>query len=379
MNMVETHNTKPIASTRVGDNGTVLVMGIHYDEALTCDRKCSVLGPDDDGILVCGYDNVKNIVNFQTRALVIDYQCILDRDADENWRLYKGDFKVIDSDGFIHDGDVLCEMMLYPIKSVENGHTLYKGTRANIVIFYPDFPKEKTISAIVIDKSYSEKSRIELGSTSFDMPAVPVVEGERENVKNERRVFNPRNPDDLFDRIDRLEEAVRELQEKIGQLTEGGTVDVKPHVTIPPPPEKSDEVKISIKTIGELLALDPTEFRDVMIKMLQGQGFKNIETNSDPNVGYGAMTGSRFGTSYAIFTVQENQSNYSSDLKKVKWLISFQNRHRQEKAIYITSAKLSPEAESEALANHVEVLDIDRLASMLALRNDSFGYRPLQH
>ena len=62
MNMVETHNSKPIASTRVGDNGTVLVMGIHYDEALTCDRKCSVLGPDDDGILVCGYDNVKNIV-----------------------------------------------------------------------------------------------------------------------------------------------------------------------------------------------------------------------------------------------------------------------------------------------------------------------------
>ena len=172
---------------------------------------------------------------------------------------------------------------------------------------------------------------------------------------------------------------MRELQEKFGQLTEGKAVDVKPQVTIPPAPEKSDDVKISIKTIGELLALDPTEFRDVMVKMLQGQGFKNIETNSDPDVGYASMTGSRFGTSYAIFAVQENQSNYSSDLRKVKWLISFQKRHRQEKAIYITSAKLSPEAESEALANHVEVLDIDRLASMLALRNDSFGYLPLQH
>ena len=377
--MAETHNTKPIASTRVGDNATVLVMGIHYDEALICDRKCDVLGPDDDGILVCGYDNVKNIVNFQTRALVIDYQCILDRDSDENWNLYKGDFKVIDSDGFIHDGDVICEMMLYPIKSVENGHTLYKGTRANIVIFYPDFPKEKTISAIVIDKSYSEKSRIELGSTSFDMPSVPVLEGERENVKNERRVFNPRNPDDLFDRIDRLEEAVRELQKKFGQLTEGKAVDVKPQVTIPPAPEKSDDVKNSIKTVTELLALDPTEFRDVMIQMLQGQGFKNIETNSDPNVGYGSMTGSRFGTRYAIYAVQENQSNYSSDVKKVKWLIQFRDRHNADKGIYITSGKLSRDAEMEAISNGVEIIDIDRISIMLSLKNEAFGYHPLKH
>lgn len=117
-NMAEIHNTKPIASTRVGDNATVLVMGIHYDEALTCDRKCSVLQPDDDGILICGYDNVKNIVNFQTRALVIEYQCILDRDADENWGVYKQNFKVIDNDGFIHEGDVLCDRILYPIKTV---------------------------------------------------------------------------------------------------------------------------------------------------------------------------------------------------------------------------------------------------------------------
>ncbi len=370
---------RPIASTRVGDNATVLVMGIHYDETLTCDRKCNVLGPDDDGILVCGYDTVKNIVNFQTRALVIDYQCILDRDSDENWSLYKGDFKVIDNDGFIYDGDVLCEMMLYPIKSVESGHTLYKGTRANIVIFYPDFPKEKTISAIVIDKSYSEKSRIELGSTSFEVPSIPSPDGEREKVRNDRHVFNPRNPGDLFDRIDRLEDAVRELQEQITRLSQskGESIDIS--TEIPVTNVKKSENQIEVKTVSELLQLTPEEFRTLAIQMLHGQGFKSIETNSDPEVGYASMTGSRFGTSYAIFAVQENQSNYSSDLRKVKWLISFQKRHRQEKAIYITSAKLSPEAESEALANHVEVLDIDRLASMLALRNDSFGYRPLQH
>ena len=370
-------NQTPVASTRVGDNATVLVMGIHYDETLQCDRRCHVLDPDEDGILVCGYDIVKNIVNFQTKALVIDYHCILDKDADEEWQLYRQDFKVIDNEGFIHEGNVLCESIKYPIKTVENGHTLYKGTRANIVLFYPDFPSDKRISAIMIDKSYSDKSRIELEGGSFDEPKP--FDGEREKVKNDRHVFNPRNPGDLFERIDRLEEAVRELQGQISRLSEskGERVDIT--TEIPVSSTEKPENLIEVKTVSELLKLNPVEFRTLAIQLLHGQGFKSIETNSDPEVGFASMTGSRFGTSYAIFAVQENQSNYSSDLRKVQWLISFQKRHRQEKAIYITSAKLSPEAESEALSNHVEVLDIDRLATMLSLQNDSFGYRPLKH
>ena len=372
-------NPTPIASTRVGDNATVIVLGIHYNHGLVCDRKCNMLDEDDNGIIVCALDRVKNIVNFQTHSLVIDYQYILDKDSDENWRVYESEFKVIDEEGFIHEGQVICEDIIYPIKSVENGHTLFKGTRANIVIFYPDFPKDKRITSIVIDKSYSEKSRIELGATSFEAPSKPATDGEREKVKNARNVFNPRNPGDLFDRIDRLEDAVRELQEQITRLSQskGESIDIS--TEIPVSNVEKPENQIEVKTVSELLQLTPEEFRTLAIQMLHGQGFKSIETNSDPEVGYASMTGSRFGTSYAIFAVQENQSNYSSDLRKVKWLISFQKRHRQEKAIYITSAKLSPEAESEALANHIEVLDIDRLASMLSLRNDSFGYRPLQH
>ena len=372
-------NPEPVASTRVGDNATVIVLGIHYDYGLVCNRKCNMLDEDENGIIVCALDRVKNIVNFQSHSLVIDYQCILDKDSDENWRVYESEFKVIDEEGFIHEGQVICDDIIYPIKSVENGHTLFKGTRANIVIYYPDFPTEKKITSIVIDKSYSEQSRIELGSTSFEAPSIPSPDGEREKVRNDRHVFNPRNPGDLFDRIDRLEDAVRELQEQITRLSQskGESIDIS--TEIPVSNVKKPENQIEVKTVSELLQLTPEEFRTLAIQMLHGQGFKSIETNSDPEVGYASMTGSRFGTSYAIFAVQENQSNYSSDLRKVKWLISFQKRHRQEKAIYITSAKLSPEAESEALANHVEVLDIDRLASMLALRNDSFGYRPLQH
>ena len=127
-------NPTSVASTRVGDNATVIVLGIHYDHSIVCNRKCNMLDQDDEGIIVCALDRVKNIVNFQTHSLVIDYQCILDKDSDENWRVYESDFKVIDEEGFIHEGHVICEDIIYPIKSVENGHTLFKGTRGNIVI-----------------------------------------------------------------------------------------------------------------------------------------------------------------------------------------------------------------------------------------------------
>ena len=135
----------------------------------------------------------------------------------------------------------------------------------------------------------------------------------RPQESGDRQVFNPRNPGDLFERIDRLEEAVRELQKRLDHLSAGANVIKEPLVDIPLAPERKDDNKIEVSSVKELLELDPTSFRDTMIKMLHGQGFKNIETLSDPNVGFGAMTGSRFGTCYAIYTVQEHMSKYSTD------------------------------------------------------------------
>ena len=45
-------NPEPVASTRVGDNATVIVLGIHYNHGLVCNRKCNMLDEDNkDAVL----------------------------------------------------------------------------------------------------------------------------------------------------------------------------------------------------------------------------------------------------------------------------------------------------------------------------------------
>lgn len=200
-----------LASAKIGKDAVVYVTGIHYDEPLRCDRKCDMLEEDGDGILVCGEGRVENIARFQTRALTVDFHCVLSLFAKEKWILWRHDFKVIDEDGFIHEGDFLCEKIPYPVRTVESGHTLYRGTRANVVIRFPDFPEGQKIRSIVVQKDLQE--------TIIDLEGGPAVEPEvfSENMEEEEPAS------ELLERIEALEEAVRELQQKYDMLEEDET------------------------------------------------------------------------------------------------------------------------------------------------------------
>lgn len=214
MTKTEKNNIKPIATIGIGDNGIVKVMDIHYDSPLLCDRKCEMLDEDEEGVLVCGHEYVSNISNFQTRALVIEYQCILDKYAQKEWSLYEEYFKVIDNEGYIHIGKSICKNMLYPVKSEKDGHTLYAGTRANFVVYYPDFPKDGRVSSIVI-YDYGKYYRC-----FFDDDSSPSENDSWEGIaRGEHHPDNQRYPGDLIDRVESLEEAVRTLQDKVYQLT----------------------------------------------------------------------------------------------------------------------------------------------------------------
>lgn len=360
-----------IAKVRVGDDATVIVLGIHPNESLCCRKDCNMLVEDDNGVIVCGYERVKDITDCQTRSLVIEYQCILDNHAEDEWYLWEEDFKVIDSNGFIHEGSVICEDIIYPMNSVENGFILYKGTRANIVISYPDFPKDGIISSILIAKSHYEKGTINLSDGN---PADAIPELTEDNPeKKTGPVFNPRNPEDLFERMDKLEAAVRELQDKL-RILSGGKVTMEsvvetPSSAVPAP-------KVVVKSVSELTALNPDDFREVVISLLHGQGFKNIETKSDPDVGFSSMIGSRYGTTYAIYAIpciQEVEISRES----VQRLLGFQKLHERSKALFISSGRFSREAETLARLNDVELIDVSRLAMMLSLKDDSFAYKPL--
>lgn len=365
-------DTEPIAKIRVGDDATVAVLGIHQDESLRCDRDCAMLTEDENGVIVCAYGNVHDIVDFQTKSpLVIEYHCSLDRDAADEWYLWESDFKVIDTDGFIHEGHVICDNILYPVPSVENGFTLFKGTRANIVITYPDFPKGGHISSILIDKSSEDRATID-----FEERIADDTGSEPEEILPEKKtglVFNPRNPGDLFEKIEKLEAAVQELQNQVRILSGGRAVIETPVETTPNP---TPELGVSVKSISELLELSPDDFREVVIALLHGQGFKNIETKSDPNVGFASMIGTRYGSNYAIYAIPYKQEK-EVGRESIQMLLQFKKIHEREKAVFISSGHFSREAETLARLNDVELIDQSRLAMMLSLKDDSFGYKPL--
>ena len=357
-----------VASTRVGDNATVRVLSIDYEAIFTCDRDCNYIKQSWNGSLKCALDYVKSLANFKNSYLLVDYEVIVDRDASENWEVFESEFKVIDNKGHIHEGKVVCEEMISPQQEASGRETLYPGTRATFRIFYKSFPKKGKISSIVIDKSYDEKSRIDLESFVQDDSEQIETKGIRESGNYDRNVFNPRNPADLFERMDRLEQALRELQEQMKRLSEEKKVDFDVSTEIPIVNERIPEGKVNVHTLSDLQSLSPQDFREVVIGLLQGLGFKNIETKSDPEVGFSSMIGTRFGTTYAIYAIPYSIRKPEVELIKVQWLLRFQKTHNREKAVFFTSGSFSPDAVSEAASHNIELIDKTRMAAMLSLR-----------
>ena len=375
MNRTDTADNTAIASLRVYDNATVRVLNIQYDVALTCDRNCRRLEEGRDGSLRCYLEYVNNLSNFQSHALVIDYEVVMDRDASENWDVYASSFLAIDDSGHIHKGRLLCEYIVSPerIGAKENGETLYRGTRETYRIYYESFPRDGKVASIIAKWPDRSETRIDFerpGDSSSPVSNAP-------NQPWDRTVFNPHNPGDLFERIDKLEDAVRELQDRVKRLSGGESVSAEPVVEIPVSTEEKPLPKVEVNTIEELLSLDPVSFRKVAIQILQGQGFKNIMTNSDPNIGFASMTGNWFGTSYAIMAIPAGTSGKMIEVKHIQRLLDFQEVHMKQKAILITSCKISREAQTEAYSHNVELLDRDRIALMLPLRDSYSGYKPL--
>ena len=208
---------------------------------------------------------------------------------------------------------------------------------------------------------YTEHGRIDLENISF--AATPATETPRPAV------VPPARDGGVAERLSLLERRVSLLEEQVRKLSDGrpasGEVQEPEHKTA------------SIKTVSELVALDDRAFRAIAVQVLQQQGYRDFEMHSDPEVSYSSMLASRYGTQYAVFAVPATKKMPQIEPNRIDWLLSFQHVHHAEKAILITSGKLSRDAESQARINNVEIIDKDRITFLLSLKDDTFGYRPL--
>lgn len=193
-----------------GTNGaTVRILRVYPNEILTCDRDCGSLEESDDGSIQCSLGCVKKMVNFQTSALVIDYEVVMDRKADWQWLVCGANFNLIDDNGEIHEGDTICSNMKSPKGLTESLKFVYPGSKAKFRVYYEDFPKDGEIASFICNQ-LGENCRIDF-----------ISEEPQDNELDEipqQIVDKPQEPDDLRERVERLEKQMRRLREDFDSL-----------------------------------------------------------------------------------------------------------------------------------------------------------------
>lgn len=202
--------SKFIAQVRVNDCATVRVLQITPNVTITCDRNCASLREADDGSIECFFGWVKNMANFQTTALVVDYEIILERKADQSVSLMTDEYQVIDEFGQIHTGEHICRSLVSP-KGLSGGiYTLYPGTRGRFRIYYESFPRDAKVVSIIVGRYRSFQGRIDL--KSFE----PMAYDSEEEQKAISEALAKH--DDLESRVVYLERQVKRLTSELISL-----------------------------------------------------------------------------------------------------------------------------------------------------------------
>lgn len=172
-------NNEYIAQIRVSNSATVQVLRISPNEVITCDQQCVFLEKTPDGSIQCFMERAKHLDDFHTTALVIDYEIILDKDADREWPVRADDFLIVDETGLIHKGFLICDKMLSP-KGLSRGiNRLYPGTRGQYRVYYETFPKDGKVASIIAGHSEESRGRVDLLPTEPDASNAYKEERER--------------------------------------------------------------------------------------------------------------------------------------------------------------------------------------------------------
>lgn len=199
-----------IAQVKIDNCATVRVLRISPEETIMCDRKCASLEESaKDGSLQCYIGWIKKMVNFQTTALIIDYEIILERKSDWDWSVCAAHFPIIDDAGVIHEGEFICKSIISP-ERLRGADKLYPGTKGQYRIYYESFPKGGKVASIIVDVIGNRKGRIDL--LTSEHPEFDSGEEEKSPVDG------PTLMDDLLERVKILEKQMGRLRPEFDSL-----------------------------------------------------------------------------------------------------------------------------------------------------------------
>ncbi len=199
---METNNY--IAQVRIDNCATVRVLKITPNVEITCDRKCACLKESRNGSVQCSIGWIKKMVNFKTSALFIDYEVILDRNADWDWPVCASNFHVIDEEGNLFKGEFLCDSIVSPERIANSPDTLFPGTKGKYRVYYETFPKDGKVASIMAVRIGNIQGRMDL------MSAEPIQQ--EAEVEPRPQVVAPEQTENLRERVETLEKEMRKIR-----------------------------------------------------------------------------------------------------------------------------------------------------------------------
>ena len=202
--------SKYIAQVKIDNCATVRVLRISPDVTITCDRKCASLEESaKDGSLQCSIGWIKKMVNFQTTALIIDYEIVLERKSDWDWSVCAAHFPIIDDTGQVHEGEFICSSIVTP-ERMRGAEKLYPGTKGQYRVYYETFPKGGKVASIIVDVIGDRKGRMDL------LTSEPTDHDSDEEEKSP--VEGPTLVSDLLERVEILEKQMGRIRPEFDSL-----------------------------------------------------------------------------------------------------------------------------------------------------------------
>lgn len=199
-----------IAQCRIGDCATVRVLSITPNEEIICNRDCACLKESNNGSIQCSIHWIKNMVNFRTTALIIDYEIIMESDTDWDWPIIGDNFPIVNEDGIIYSGYFLCDDLISPNQIQGQADTVFPGTKGRCRFFYEGFPKEGKVVSILVNPPIGPQRRIDLLPNAF---AQYIMSNESAPVPS-----IPQQDSNLQKRIELLESQMRRLRSDLEAL-----------------------------------------------------------------------------------------------------------------------------------------------------------------
>lgn len=315
---------------------------------------------------------------------------------DTNWSVGADDILLIDSEGYMYKGVILCYQMITFRISEENTHIL-PGTQVNYIQLFPKLPTGIKISKLMVnvhnkwfDFIYSnEKTSVDKIEDAYirttndnDTEKSYIYEDfmfEINRIKEEIRslqttIFSCLNNDITTTERTRLENIINtkfysiklKLEEKEGKQFNDiykKLLQIENDYTRKLQQKKyeEDQKRSAAKKLEDLLAMTPREFEEYIGQLYKNMGYEVKVTPYSNDKGVDAIM-YKDGFKYVIQCKRYKGTVGSPDIQK---FIGAMDHAKADKGIFITTGMFSFEAEKMACEHPLELINRINLSKLI--------------